>query len=317
MGSPCPQGTPSPQSSPQSSHSSRFSTLSSLSSSQSRSQSSSQSSIESSPASAPSSPQRAAHVYSYSAPLVLGFYRDEASDNETDGAGPGPSSLDPTRQTRQTDRPQLRPRPISQLVASGHSQFEPGYISEPQLRTSWTITESGEPAITDEYLPYTPPTTDGVYPTRGPYTLQIPESLSHISLPGNGAAWCYQYQGPELGIRILPGYYTAAYLQLDYPYQLRPTKGRCIHLGTPPICMQTAPLNPVEWPTGDIPMEPFYVHIVSPSRPTNMSRLVTNAGPFIPPVIPPNTKRGAICDRWKGWRRNYGWTFLQKRARLG
>ena len=198
---------------------------------------------------------------------------------------------------------------------SGPSQFERGHISSPHLRTAWTITESGEPA-TDEYLPYTPPTTAGVYPPRGLYTLQIPDCLSPISRGGNGAAWCFQYLGPELGIKILPGYYTPGFLQLDYP-SLRPTYGRCIHMGTPPICVQTAPLNPLDWPTENIPIEPFSVHIVSPSQPTNMSKLVTNAEPSTYPVILPNTKRGALHDRWQGWQRNYGWTFIQKRARLG
>ena len=293
MGSPHPQGSPDSESS--SSQSSSSSGSSAQSSPWSSSEPRSLSSSESSPDSAPPSPPRNTPKYSYSGPTPIGFYIDEWYGEETDGG-------------------KLKLRPLKDLE---------GNIADPLYMGAW---HRPLPAVDPDVVQveHVPTANDGVYPPRGVFTVQVPRNLRHISLEnGDGAAWCFQWQGPELGYKIIPGYYIPRFLQGDYE-SLRMVNGRCLHMGTPPICLQSAPW----WvPDERIHWDPFIFNIVDPytsaSQPTNLSGLVTDTEPVTFPVILPNTLRGALYDRWplakpvtRGWYRMYRWTSRQKRARL-
>ena len=291
LGSPQPQGSPgSETSSSQSSSSSGSSDQSSL---WTTSESRSLSSDESSPDSAPPSPQRPTPKYSYSG--LLGFYRDEGWPDE------------------EADDGELRPKLLKDLV---------GDIADPLYMGTWHRPLAADPNVVQ--VKHVPTATDGVYPPRGVFSVQVPPSLRHISLDnGEGAYWCIQWLGEELGCKIIPGYYVPRFLQCDYESLLK-VYGRCTHMGTPPICLQSAPLD---YPNEEIPLNPFIFHLVDPytsvSQPTNLSGLVLDTEPVTYPVILPNTLRGALFDRWPlaepvvhNWNRMYRWTSRQKRARL-
>ena len=285
MGSSHPWGSPDSdsESESESSPSSGASTHSSLwTTSESRSLTSESSSDSASP-----SPQRTTPRCSYSG--LLGFYRDEWSD-------------------------ELRLRLLKDLE---------GNIADPLYMGAWHRPLAADPDVVQ--VEHVPTATDGVYPPRGVFTVKVPRNLAYISQFGIQAAWCIQWKGPELGYTMIPGFYVPRFLQCDYESLHRMFgQGRCIHMGTPPICLQSPP-----WDVSDeeIHLDPFIVNIQHPytsvSQPTNVSQLVPNAESVTHPVILPNTPRGALHDRWplakpltRGWTRFYRWASRRKRARL-
>ena len=198
-----------------------------------------------------------------------------------------------------------------------------GNRASPLYRGAWHSPLADDPDVVQ--VAHVPTAGDGVYPPRGVFSVQVPGYLAYVTQFGIQAAWCIQWKGPELGYTMIPGFYPPRFLQCDYESLHRMFgQGRCVHMGTPPICLQSPPWDV---PDEEIHLDPFIVNIQHPytsvSQPTNVSQLVPNAESVTHPVILPNTPRGALHDRWplakpltRGWTRFYRWASRRKRARL-